>query len=283
MKGKIISAVFAFTLVPLASIACGFSIDLPRQAKVGPEIKDSITVAAPKSDETRLNVTFGAGDLNLTSGAENLVGGTAVYNVRDLKPEVDSNDGNIEIKQGNFEGIPPFDGMKNKWDLKLGNTPMDLTVNAGAYTGTYDLGGLALKSLTVKDGAAHVELTFTQPNTVDMSLFRYQTGASNVKLSGLANANFNSMIFSSGAGDYTLDFSGELKRAATVDLSSGFGNLIVVVPEDVNATVTVEGGLANVNAGSSWNQNDNIYSQKGSGPTLTFIIKMGAGNLTLTK
>jgi len=283
MNGKIISAVFAFTLVPLASIACGFSIDLPRQAKVGPEIKDSITVAAPKSDETRLNVTFGAGDLNLTSGAENLVDGTAVYNVRDLKPEVDSNDGNIEIKQGNFEGIPPFDGMKNKWDLKLGNTPMDLTVNAGAYTGTYDLGGLALKSLTVKDGAAHVELTFTQPNTVDMSLFRYQTGASNVKLSGLANANFNSMIFSSGAGDYTLDFSGELKRAATVDLSSGFGNLIVVVPEDVNATVTVEGGLANVNAGSSWNQNDNIYSQKGSGPTLTFIIKMGAGNLTLTK
>lgn len=283
MNGKIISAVFAFTLVPLASIACGFSIDLPRQAKVGPEIKDSITVAALKSDETRLNVTFGAGDLNLTSGAENLVDGTAVYNVRDLKPEVDSNDGNIEIKQGNFEGIPPFDGMKNKWDLKLGNTPMDLTVNAGAYTGTYDLGGLALKSLTVKDGAAHVELTFTQPNTVDMSLFRYQTGASNVKLSGLANANFNSMIFSSGAGDYTLDFSGELKRAATVDLSSGFGNLIVVVPEDVNATVTVEGGLANVNAGSSWNQNDNIYSQKGSGPTLTFIIKMGAGNLTLTK
>lgn len=280
MNGKVISAILVLVL---ASMACGFSIDLPRQAKVGPEIKDSITVPDPKSEETRLNVTFGAGDLNLSSGATNLVDGTAVYNVKDLKPEVDSNDGNIEIKQGNFEGIPPFDGMKNKWDLQLGDTPMDLTVNAGAYTGTYDLGGLALKSLTVKDGAAQVELTFTQPNTVDMSLFRYQTGASNVKLSGLANANFNSMIFSSGAGDYTLDFSGELKRAATVDLSSGFGNLIVVVPEGINATVTVEGGLSNVNAGSSWSQNNNIYSQKGSGPTLTFIIKMSAGNLTLTK
>jgi hypothetical protein len=129
MNGKVISAVLALTM---ASLACGFSIDLPRQAKVGPEIKDSITVAAPKhalsgveaSDETRLNITFGAGDLNLSSGAENLVDGTAIYNVKDLSPEINTTDGNIEIKQGNFEG------MKNKWDLKLGSTPMDLTVTA---------------------------------------------------------------------------------------------------------------------------------------------------------
>ena len=116
-----------------------------------------------------------------------------------------------------------------------------------------------------------------------MSVFRYETGASNVKLTGLANANFNNMTFSSGAGDYTLDFTGELKRDATVNLSSGLSNLIVVIPEGVNADVTVEGGLANVSAGSGWHQNGNLYSQQGSGPTLTFIIKMGAGNLTLTK
>ncbi|HXD10012.1 MAG TPA: toast rack family protein [Anaerolineales bacterium] len=280
MNIKIITAVLALAL---ASMACGFSIDLPRQAKVGPEIKDSITVAVPRSDETRLNITFGAGDLNLSSGAENLVDGTAIYNVKDLRPEVNTTDGNIEIKQGNFEGIPPFDGMKNKWDLKLSSTPMDLTVTAGAYSGNYDLGGLALKSLTVKDGAAHVDLTFSQPNTTRMSVFRYETGASNVKLTGLANANFNNMTFSSGAGDYTLDFTGELKRDATVNLSSGLSNLIVVIPEDVNAEVTVEGALANVSTGSGWSQNGNLYSQAGSGPTLTFIVKMGAGNLTLTK
>jgi hypothetical protein len=230
-----------------------------------------------------LDITFGAGDLSLSSGATNLVDGTVVYNVKDLKPVVTTTDGNIEIEQGNFEGIPPFDGMKNQWDLKLKDTPMDLTVTAGAYTGTYDLGGLAIKSLTVKDGAAHVELNFSQPNKTEMSLFRYETGASNVKLTGLANANFNSMTFSSGAGDYTLDFTGTLKRDATVSASSGLSNLIVVIPEGVHAKVTVEGGLANVSAGSSWSQNGNLYSQTGSGPTLTFIIKMGAGNLTLTK
>ena len=279
MNVKIISALL---VLAIASVACGFSIDLPKQAKAGPVIKDSITVADPKSDETRLNITFGAGDLKLSSGAQNIVDGTVIYNVKDLKPEVTSTDGNIEIRQGNFEGIPPFDGMKNKWDLKLSNTPMDLTVTAGVYSGNYNLGRLALKSLTVKDGAAEVELNFSQPNKTDMSVFRYETGASNVKLTGLADANFNSMTFSSGAGDYTLDFSGELKHDATVNLSSGLSNLIVVVPAGVNANVTLEGGLANVSAGSGWSQNGNIYSQAGSGPTLTFIIKMGAGNLKLT-
>jgi hypothetical protein len=280
MNVKVISAIL---VLALAAMACGFSVDLPKQAKVGPDIKESITVADPKSDETRLNITFGAGDLTLSSGAQNLVDGTVTYNVKDLKPEVNQQDGNIEIKQGDFKGIPPFDGMKNEWDLKLGKTPMDLTINAGAYTGNYDFGGLALKSLTIKDGAAHTESTFSTPNTTNMSVFRYETGASNVKLTNLANANFNSMTFSSGAGDYTLDFSGELKRDATVNLSSGLSNMIVVVPAGVNANVTVEGGLSNVSVGSSWSQNGNIYSQTGSGPTLTFIVKMGAGNLTLTK
>lgn len=40
----------------LASMACGFSIDLPERPKAGPEVEESITVAAPESDETRLTI-----------------------------------------------------------------------------------------------------------------------------------------------------------------------------------------------------------------------------------
>ena len=102
MNGKIISAIL---VLALASMACGFSIDLPKQVKAGPEIKDSITVADPKpalsgaevSEETRLNITFGAGDLTLSSGAQNLVDGTVLYNVKDLKPEVTNKDGKVNI------------------------------------------------------------------------------------------------------------------------------------------------------------------------------------------
>jgi len=50
----------------------------------------------------------------------------------------------------------------------------------------------------------------------------------------------------------------------------------------LNANRYHRGGLANINAGPGWAQNGSQYTQSGSGPTLTFLIKTGAGNLTLT-
>jgi hypothetical protein len=278
MNLKIISAIL---ILALASMACGFSIDLPERTKAGPDIEDSIMVTDPKSDETRLSISFGAGELTLSPGAQNLVDGTAIYNVADLKPEIKKSGDSIEIKQGDFNGLLPFENMKNKWDLKLGDAPMELTIQAGAYEGNLELGGLALKNLTVRDGAANVDLSFLEPNQAEMSILRYETGASEVRLTGLANANFSTLTFSGGAGNYTLDFGGELRRDAVVTIESGLGNLSLIVPEDVDAVVTVESAAVNINHGSGWAQNGQKYVQKGSGPTLTIIVKMAAGNLTI--
>lgn len=279
MNLKIISVILVLALVTLA---CSFSINLPERQNAGPEIEESITVADPESDETRLTVSFGAGTLHLSPGAKNLVDGTAIYNVEDLKPNIQKNGSSIEIKQGDFHSLPPFDDMKNEWDLKLSDTPLDLIVQAGAYEGNLELGGLALKSLTVKDGAANVDLSFLKPNQTEMSILRYQTGASDVRLTGLANANFSTLAFSGGAGNYTLDFSGELQRDAVVTIESGFGNLSLIIPEDVNATVTVEGAALNINHGAGWTQNGGKYVQEGPGSMLTIIVKMAAGNLSIT-
>ncbi len=269
-------------ILVVATLACGFNLSLPKAPTPEPEQTDQITVPVPASGETRLTFSFGAGDLTLAPGAQSLVEGTATYNIPDLKPEVLTQNNNIEIKQGNLRTIPYPSGIKNQWDFKLGGTPMDLEINAGAYKGTYELGGLALTGLTIKDGASSTNLSFSKPNQTQMTVFRYETGASNVKLKGLANANFSTMIFNSGAGDYTLDFSGTLERDATVTISTGISNLILVIPDALKANVTVEGGASNINAGPQWSQNGNLYTQGGSGPALTFIVKTGAGNLTLT-
>jgi len=271
-------------------MACGFRIDLPERQKAGPEVKESITVADPKpavsgdevSDETRLTLSFGAGKLNVSPGAQNLVDGTVVYNVKELKPEIQKDGNSIEIKQGDFHSLPPFDDLKNEWDLKVTDTPLDLTVQAGAYEGHLELGGLSLRSLTVKDGASHVEISFLEPNQTEMALLRYETGASDVKLTGLANANFSTLKFSGGAGNYTLDFSGELQRDATVTVDSGLGNLSLIIPEHLKATVTVESAAVNISSGSGWTQNGQKYTQKGSGSSLTILVKMAAGNLVIT-
>lgn len=278
MNIKIISAIL---VLALASLACGITVDLPDQARVGPEIKDSITVATPKTEEAQLDLSFGAGDLTISTGAKNLVDGTVLYNVLDLKPEIINKDGEVEINQGDFDGIPPFDGMRNEWDLKLGKTPMDLAIAAGAYDGILELGGLALKSLSIQDGASDVELSFSRPNLVEMSMFRYTTGASDVTMEGLANANFDTMVFNSGAGDYTLDFSGELQRDATVSIDCGFSDLDLIIPEGVNAVVTIDSALADINVDSDWSQKNNVYTQKGDGYTLTILINMGAGAVSI--
>jgi hypothetical protein len=280
MNTKLISV---FLALAVASMACGSNINLPKMPTPGPEVTDEITVPTPKTDEVSLRLSFGAGEMTLAPGAKKLVEGTATYNYAAFKPEVSIDGGNTEIKMSEIKSLPSFENLKNIWDLKLGYTPMDLTIESGAYDGTFEFGGLSLNNLAIKDGAANVELAFSEPNLVEMSTFRYETGASNVKMSGLANANFSIFDFSAGAGDYTLDFSGELQRDASIKISSGLSNIIVVVPEGVQAVVTVDSGASNVNAGSGWSQSGDVYKQKGEGPTLTFVIEIGAGNVTLTK
>jgi hypothetical protein len=277
---------FAILALALAASACGININLPEAKVPGPEVTDEISVPAPDAKLTHLTLEFGAGELFLSPGAEGgLVSGTATYNVPDFKPEVKTDGGDVVLRQGDYRvsGIPNFDGLKNEWDLRLGAQPMALEIKAGAYKGAFDLGGLALTSLSVNDGAAEVTVDFSALNLEKMSLLTYKTGASNVTLKNLANANFVSMVFDSGAGNYKLDFGGELQRDASVSIRSGMSNLTLVIPEGVAATVKVNGGLSNVQFPAGWLQSGDLYTQAGEGPALTVVIEMGAGNVQITQ
>lgn len=280
MNVKVLSAIL---VLALAGMACSFSVDLPERSEPGPEVKESITVAGKGSEEMRLTLSFGAGTLKVSpGGGDKLVDGTAVYNFKELKPEIVIDGNSVEIKNENFKSLVDPRDIVNEWDLKLGKSPIDLTINAGAYNGTFELGGLALTNLTVTDGAANVDLSFSKPNLTEMSVLRYETGASDVSLTGLANANFSTLMFSGGAGNYTLDFTGVLERDAVITIEAGAGDVQLIIPKGVNAKVTMDGALVSVNHSSGWAQNGNEYTQDGSGHDLTIVVKMAAGNLTIT-
>jgi hypothetical protein len=273
-------------ILALVSMACNFTVNLPeRRLRTGPTVVDDIAVEAPGPGQSaNISIAFGAGKLNLSPGAADmLVTGTASYNVPEFKPEVSVSGSRVRIEQGEQLRVLPNLGrdLVNEWDLQLGDSPMGLRITAGAYEGRYELGGLSIEDLEISDGAAESRLTFTEPNQVEMSSLRYTTGASSVTLEGLANANFADMFFRSGAGSYTLDFSGELQRDATVTIESGLGNVRIVLPPGVPGRLTFDGGLSNVDIGGDWTRSGNDYIQDGSGPQVNFIVKMGAGNLEL--
>ena len=286
MNRKII--LLAFVTLALVSLACSININIPEtQVKTGPTVTDNINVPLLTDKQAIADVTvnFGAGKLNLTPGAEGeLIGGTAKYNVADFKPVVTVDSNNITVEQGNLKlnGIPTLNSnIINEWNLSLGNSPISLLIKAGAYTGSYELGGLSIHSLDVTDGASKVDVSFSKPNLIEMATLKYTTGASTVSLTGLGNANVTNLSFSGGAGEYKLDFSGELSRDMTVSIESGVSSVTVIIPEGTNAQVITDNGLSTVTTSGNWQQNGSNYQLSGSGYTITIMVKMGAGSLRL--
>lgn len=280
--------VLTVAALALASLACGITIDIPVDRIVtGPTQTEEFRIQYPDAEIAELTLNFGAGELDIqpaAEGSEYFVSGKATYNVADFKPKIVEKNENIRLSTGNLElsGIPSLNNeIENHWDLQIGDGLVDLTINSGAYKGELDLGGLSIRSLEVTDGAADVRLHFNQPNRVEMDRLLYQTGASNVQLYDLANANFTSMTFRSGAGDYRLDFSGDLQRDGVVSIESGFSQVVVIVPEGTPAKVLTAGGLISINTSGGWESQGGAYVLPGEGPGLTISIDMGAGNLEL--
>ncbi len=274
----------------MVTMGCGFTFKIPvTDIETGPTVIEEIEIPIPEGAETvDLAFGFGAGEMRLSPGDKDaLVRGTAKYNFDDFKPEIITSDDGVRINTGDLEltGFPNFGdiGKKlvNDWDFELAPVPMNLKVEAGAYQGRMELGGLAIESLRVIGGASDVKLAFSEPNLIPMSSFRYDTGASSVSLEGLANANFDKMRFEGGAGEFTLDFSGELQRDATITIDSGLSSIKIIVPRGVSARVFYDGGLSNVDVQGNWEKTGNVYSITGDSYQLTFNINMGAGNLEL--
>jgi N-terminal domain of toast_rack, DUF2154 len=285
MQRTILAAVAALAA---ASLACSINLNLPDLPRIqtGPEQTFTVAEAAPAAaDVVDVNLNMGVGELTLAGGASGLLEGEIRYNVAEWEPTLTSSGSTVTLTQGdddNFESGLPGDNTVNDWNLKLGETvPMNLNVNAGAYEGNLELGGVPLRRLEIRDGASHTEVNFDAPNPEAMDRLVYETGASSVTLTGLANANFEEMEFKGGAGDYDLDFSGDLQRAASVQVVVGLSSLRISIPAGTNVRVEVGGGLHDVDTQGSWSANNDTYETSGTGPLLTIEVDMGAGSLTL--
>ncbi len=135
--------------------------------------------------------------------------------------------------------------------------------------------------LKIIQGASKTTVHFEAPNPVIMDEFAFTTGASSASLTGLGNANFNTMSFSAGAGDYTLDFTGTLSHDATVDIKATISNITIIIPAGTKAVIINDGTVSNFNTEGTWLLSNDTYTTMEEGPTLTINLDMAVGNVTL--
>jgi hypothetical protein len=286
-------ALLALAALLLASLACSFSFDLPDitiDGSPGPTVTEDIAVPLPEGRPADLVIGFAAGRLTIAPAEQSLlVAGSARYNIEQLAPVISTKDGRVRLSTGEADNLTDLDfdfGLRertNKWNLTLATEPMALELNGGAFQGDIELGGLALEGLSVSNGAADVSLSFAQPNASEMGTFEYNTGASSAELIGLANAAFDHLRFSGGAGEFTLDFTGELRKPADVSVEAALSSITLVIPADLNAEVDVEGALVDVRVPDGFSQSDGSYRQAGDGPQLTIRVRLGAGELQIER
>jgi len=280
MKKQLLAAIFVLFL---STLAC--SIDNIEMETIETQtivINESLP---PNTEETTIKFNMTGGVFNLRSGAEGLVNGTITYNVEQWEPEFTRRENTYEIRQVNpfsITGIPTKD-IENIWDLSLSSIlPLDLSIEGGASEYNFDFTGLQLTNLSILQGASESTIRFDIPNTQLMEEFSFTTGASSAKLYGLANANFEVMSMSAGAGDYTLDFTGSsLSHDTRIDIKAGISNITIIIPVGMKVLVNNQGTVSNINTEGTWLLTDNIYSTLNEGFTLTINLDMAVGNVNL--
>jgi hypothetical protein len=151
--------------------------------RVGALQTESQSVKQGDAKSVSVNIDFGAGVLDVTGGAEDLLDADFTYNVSKIKPEVTYTDGTLKVSQPETKGMPALlsvTDFRNEWGLRLSNdVPMDLNVNVGAGTSNLKFAGLLLSGLGITLGASQgtIDLTGAWAHDLDVTI---DAGASNI-------------------------------------------------------------------------------------------------------
>src|SRR5215213_10621006 len=134
--------------------------------QVGKMQHDSKSVDPKNADSARAQLKMGAGELNLTGGADQLMEADFSYNVPDWKPkvsyDVSGKKGELVVEQGSANGGDLSGGARNEWDISMNDeVPTDLVIRLGAGESNLDLDSLTLTGVDVRMGAGKSTVDLT--------------------------------------------------------------------------------------------------------------------------
>lgn len=241
------------------------------------------------TESAEVLLRFGAANFHLKPGATALLEGEVTYNLDQLEPETEysMSAGKTTVEISPRRGIKslPTERVRNDWEVWLTKeTPLSLRIEAGAFSGDFDLSGLRLTNLEMRTGAARTTVSFEERNPQELERIEIETGASEFDILGLGYANFEKMTFKSGLGRYNLDFTGPLDRSAEVRIETGVSQVTIIVPESTGTKVVLEEGVSDTDIYGFRRLEDKEYVNDAfveAENTLVIKVRMGLGNLTL--
>jgi hypothetical protein len=163
MRRSMVLLVVAAVAVALFAGACGTQRGGTQQ--VGEMQRESQSIQAENAQSVRANLKIGAGELNVSGGADALMEADFSYNVAEWKPKVNydvsGETGELIVKQGSGGGVNLGDA-RNEWDIRLNDqVPTTLSVQMGAGESDLDLDDLTLRGLDLEMGAGRTTIDLT--------------------------------------------------------------------------------------------------------------------------
>jgi hypothetical protein len=219
--------------------ACGTQPGGTQQ--VGKMQRESKSVDPEDAQSARAQLKIGAGELNLTGGADQLMEGDFTYNVPDWKPkvsyDVSGDEGELVVRQGGSEGSNLTGGASNEWEIRLNDElPTDLVVQMGAGESDLDLDSLTLTGLRLQMGAGKttVDLTGDYAKGFDASI-QGGIGEATVMLPSEVGVKAKAQ---GGLGKINAE---GLERVGDSYVNDAYGE------SDVTLNVKVQGGVGEIN------------------------------------
>jgi hypothetical protein len=131
--------------------------------------------------------------------------------------------------------------------VELGRgAPLELTARLSVASGTFDLGGLAVRRFTLMTTAGDSRIRFDSVNVATMENLEVDVTAATVQASRLANANAERIRVAARAGTVELDLGGMWMRDLEIDVDVTFGVVTIHVPADVGVELEARRLLGSV-------------------------------------
>jgi hypothetical protein len=228
------------SMVVLVSVAAVFLGSCGTQA-IGEMERESQSIDLENAQSVHAELRMGAGELNLTGGADALMEADFAYNVADWEPEVDyqvsGDTGELIVEQGSGEDVPLGGEARNEWDLRFNDdVPIDLSVQMGAGESGLDLDSLTLTGLELQMGAGETTVDLTGSYDRDIAAtIEGGVGEATVQLPGEIGVRVNA---EGGLGQINAE---GLQREGDAYVNDAYGD------SDVTLDVDVRGGVGQIN------------------------------------